>query len=424
MMQSPQPHIVLRTTVILEKETRGGQGNHQILLERLSDLANDSLPALFNDSFSAVIPDNEIWRMDRLTLEVDINDLSELEETIKLRLPGLIKAAVRKTSSKSENTKLRLPAETLGNTDLILHYLKTGTLSWNSPHTTSIMDVHEAFDKSLVANPTFVRQLQHLFLSNEKALERFLLYFETPQQWQLYEAIRKTIPEKKGADYPDGLQRYGKMQKRSPATVKDYWRQLLKSVSHKEISGMPDNPEAFDIGEKSEEREEGQSETKDRAIYLNHAGLIFLHPFIARFLESLELVREKAILRPDKAACVLHSLVTGTPPESEWQLVLSKVLLGLSMDTPLKLEPVSKNQLESGTEMIQAAIGHWSALGNVSIKGFRESFLQRPGRLTPIKEGWLLELEKAPYDMLMGQLPWQMSYIQLPWMKTCIRMNI
>ncbi len=423
-MQRPQPHIVLSSTIILEKETWGGQGNHQMLLERLSDLANDSLPALFNDSFSAVIPDNEIWRLDRLALEVDINDLSELEETIKLRLPGLIKAAVWETSSKSENTKLRLPAETLGNKDLILHYLKTGTLSWNSPHTTSMMDVHEAFDKSLVADPTFVQQLRHLFLSNEKALERFLLYFEKPQHWQLYEAIGKTIPGKKRADYPDWMQRYGKMQNRSPATVKDYWRQLLKSASLKEISGMLDNHEAFDIGEKSEEREEGQSETKDRAIYLDHAGLIFLHPFIARFLESLELVREKEILRPDKAACVLHSLVTGTPPESEWQLVLSKVLLGLSMDTPLILEPVSKNHLESGTEMIQAAIGHWSALGNTSIKGFRESFLQRPGRLTPIKEGWLLELEKAPYDMLMGQLPWQMSYIQLPWMKTCIRMNI
>src|SRR5680860_274003 len=120
-MQRPQPHIVLSSTIILERETGGGQGNHQMLLERLSDLANDSLPALFNDSFSAEIPDNEIWRMDRLAVEIDVNDLSELEKTIKLRLPGLIKAAVRKTSSKSENTKLRLPAETLGNKDLILH---------------------------------------------------------------------------------------------------------------------------------------------------------------------------------------------------------------------------------------------------------------------------------------------------------------
>ncbi len=424
MMQRPQPHIVLSSTIILEKETRGGQGNHQMLLERLSDLANDSLPALFNDSFSAVIPENEIWRMDRLVLEVDVNDLSELEETIRLRLPDLIKTAVRKNSSKSENTKLRFPVETLGAQDLILHYLKTGTLSWNSPHTIAITDVHEAFDKNLVADPTFVQQLRQLFLSNEKALERFLLNFEKPQHWQFYEAIRKTFPGKKLADYPDGLQRYGKIQERSTATVKSYWRQLLNSGSLKEISGILDNPEEFVSGEKSEEIEEGQSETKDRAIYLDHAGLIFLHPFIARFLESLELVRENGIFRPDKAACVLHSLVTGAPPESEWQLVLSKVLLGLSIDTPLKLEPVSMNQLESGTEMIQAAIGHWSALGNISIKGFRESFLQRPGRLTPIKEGWLLELEKAPFDMLMGQLPWQMSYIQLPWMKACIRMNI
>src|SRR5680860_358850 len=423
-MQRPQPHIVLSSTIILEKETRGGQGNHQMLLERLSDLAHDSLPALFDDSFSAVIPKNEIWRMDRLALEVDVNDLSELEETIKLQLPDLIKAAVRKTSTKSVNTKLRLPSETLGTKGFILHYLKTGTLSWNSPHTISIMDVHEAFEKSLVADLTFVQQLRQLFLSNEKALERFLLYFEKPQYWQFYEAIRKAFPGKKLPDYPDWLKRNGKIQERSAATVKSYWRQLLNSGSLKEISRIPDGSEVFDTREKSEEIEEGQLETKDRAIYLDHAGLIFLHPFIARFLESLELVRENGILRPDKAACVLHSLVTGATPESEWQLVLSKVLLGLSIDTPLKLEPVSKNQLKSGTEMIQAAIGHWSALGNISITGFRESFLQRPGRLTPIKEGWLLELEKAPYDMLMDQLPWQMSYIHLPWMKACIRMNI
>ncbi len=423
-MQRPQPHIVLSTKIILEKEARGGQGNHQMLLERLSDLAHDSLPALFDENFNAVIPENEIWRLNRLALEIEVSDLSQLEETIRNQLPNLIKTTVTKTASRSVYTKSRLIAETLGDKDVILHYLKTGTLSWNSSHSISIMDVHEAFEKSLVADLSFVQQLRRLFLSNEKALERFLLYFEKQQYWQFYEAMRKAFPGKKLPDYPYGLHQYGKIEGSSPATIKSYWRQLLNNGSPEEIMGIPDNPEEFDTKAKSEEIWEGQSETKDRAIYLDHAGLIFLHPFIVRFLESLELVREHGILRPDKAACVLHSLVTGAPPESEWQLVLSKVLLGLSIDTPLKLEPLTKKQLKSGTEMIQAAIGHWTALGHTSITGFRESFLQRPGRLTPINEGWLLELEKAPYDMLMDQLPWQMSYIQLPWMKTCIRMNI
>ncbi len=424
-MRTEQRHIVRRSTIILEKETRDKKGDHQLLLERLSNLANNELPDLFEDSFGTIVPENETWRLNQLLLEVDINKLSELEETIRLQLPNLIKAAVRKTWSKSENSKLLEPGQPLGSKDILLHYLKTGTLTWNSPHTISIKDIHEVFDKGLVADTTLVKQLRQLFICNEKALERFLLYFEKSHYWQFYIAVRKSFHEKKPSNYADWLHQYEKIQERSTTTTaKGYWQQILNGGALQEILNMPDAPEKSDIEKKSKEIDKEQLETEDQVIYLDHAGLVLLHPFITRFLESQELIRENEVLKPDRASCVLHSLVTGASPVAEWQLVLPKVLLGVSIDTPLKLEPVSKQQLEAGAEMLQAAIDHWSALGSISITSFRESFLQRPGRLTHFKEGWILDLEQAPYDMLMDRLPWQMNYIQLPWMKSCIRMNI
>ena len=63
-------------------------------------------------------------------------------------------------------------------------------------------------------------------------------------------------------------------------------------------------------------------------------------------------------------------------------------------------------------------IEQWRILKKTSVDGFRESFLQREGRLSLQENGWSLKVARASYDVLLDQLPWGISVVLLPWMKS------
>jgi len=67
--------------------------------------------------------------------------------------------------------------------------------------------------------------------------------------------------------------------------------------------------------------------------------------------------------------------------------------------------------------LLQSAITHWTALRNTSITGFRNSFLDRPGLLRKEDNGWRLQVERQPFDLLLEHLPWSISVVKLPWME-------
>jgi len=159
---------------------------------------------------------------------------------------------------------------------------------------------------------------------------------------------------------------------------------------------------------------------------VHHAGLILLHPFLPRFFESTAV---KNAGRPElssdalpRAAALLHWLATGEDEARELDSDFIKVLLGLRLESQL---PVSEGLLaatdrEEVDALLSAVIGHWSALKRTSVKGLRGSFLQRRGLLREQDQGFRLQVEPAPFDMLLGQLPWGIGTVKLPWMKKAI----
>lgn len=156
---------------------------------------------------------------------------------------------------------------------------------------------------------------------------------------------------------------------------------------------------------------------------VHHAGLVLLHPFLPRFFESTSV---KQAATPDlpidqlpRAAALLHLLATGEHEVFELEIDFIKILLGLTLDAQL---PVSGGLLvasdhEEVEALLSAAIEHWHVLRSTSIQGLRASFLQRPGLLREDEQGFRLQIEAAPFDMLLGQLPWGIATIKLPWMK-------
>lgn len=155
------------------------------------------------------------------------------------------------------------------------------------------------------------------------------------------------------------------------------------------------------------------------------AGLVLLHPWLPRLFAALGWVAERhppgepfPWARLPQALALLHWLATGRDEPLEFELGSAKLLLGLAPDTPL---PVAGGLLDDavrreGQALLEAVVGHWSALGQTSVDGFRVAFLQRAGLLQGEDDHWLLRPHSEAYDLLLSCLPWGIGLIRLPWM--------
>jgi hypothetical protein len=102
----------------------------------------------------------------------------------------------------------------------------------------------------------------------------------------------------------------------------------------------------------------------------------------------------------------------------EYNLVLNKLLCGLSKAKPIEKEIVlTDEQKNMADQLIGAVIKHWGALGETSAAGLQETFLQRGGQLFSFDNKSELRVERKAYDKLLSKLPWSLSPIKLPWMK-------
>lgn len=158
----------------------------------------------------------------------------------------------------------------------------------------------------------------------------------------------------------------------------------------------------------------------DEGTYVRSAGIVLLRPFIARFFEQTKLTEQDRF--GDEAArhrgvLLLHTLATGECSGAEVDLVLQKILCGVSWDDPVESEwtLMAEEQTECD-DLLQSAIEHWSILGATSVAAFRETFLERPGHIARTPVGFLLRVERRGVDVLVDQLPWVFTPVSYPWM--------
>ncbi len=154
------------------------------------------------------------------------------------------------------------------------------------------------------------------------------------------------------------------------------------------------------------------------------AGLVLLHPYLPRCFNALGLYPTgqrgpiAEALWP-RAATVLHWLAMGDATEPlECDLGLIKLLLGRGEHDALShgLPTLLPHERDEAAALLQAVLGHWSALKGTSVEGLRQSFLQRPAWIEPLDRAWQLRVQPAAFDVLLGSLPWGLSMVKLPWM--------
>lgn len=159
-------------------------------------------------------------------------------------------------------------------------------------------------------------------------------------------------------------------------------------------------------------------------IYTPTAGLVLLGGYVQRAFAALQLTAHSKFVDEAAQARAVHCLeylAWGTTESAEPDWVLSKMLCGVPLAQPLPpcdaLDTATRELLDS---LLRAVIEHWKTVGNTSLAGLRQSFLQRAGRLTrkesDLDDQWQLTVEPRAFDMLLDRLPWSYSTIKLPWM--------
>lgn len=181
------------------------------------------------------------------------------------------------------------------------------------------------------------------------------------------------------------------------------------------VKNHPEN-KSFEMKRQKNNKEEIFQDS----IYIQNAGMVLLHPFLTALFENLNLVKDKAFIsinHRNQAIELLEFMVWGENKHSENFFPLNKILCGISPADLWVGEVEIPNSLKNeGEELLAEVIRHWEVLKNTGIDGLRETFLQRPGKLSHNQNGWKLIVEQKTVDILVGSLPWGLGVIKMPWM--------
>ncbi len=192
-------------------------------------------------------------------------------------------------------------------------------------------------------------------------------------------------------------------------------------------SHASDNAETENTSVSSENSESPEKAHGLKEWYLQHAGIILLHPFLAQFFGNTGLVKNGKFRDAEAKTAAVHLLnylVTGECGMPEYALLLPKVLCGIPLEMPVPAEvDLEEDWLNEADHLLEAVVEQWEALGSVSAGSLREGFLERPGKLTHTGNGWLLQVEQQTLDVLLDRLPWGLSVIKLPWMKEMMKVE-
>jgi len=134
-------------------------------------------------------------------------------------------------------------------------------------------------------------------------------------------------------------------------------------------------------------------------IAVKNAGLVLLNNFLPMLFERTGLTKEHQFVDTEaqvKAAHYLYYVATGKTHATDASLQLNKVLCGLPLTQQISQDaiiPEVHKQVIVG--MIHATMGHWRAIGDCSVHGFREVWLMRDGILTENDERWELRVKSV-----------------------------
>jgi hypothetical protein len=162
-------------------------------------------------------------------------------------------------------------------------------------------------------------------------------------------------------------------------------------------------------------------------LYIDNAGLVILWAFLRSFFFRLDLLAEKDfkdVYAQQRAVALLQHLVTGRVNFQEYELPLNKVLCGMRLDSVFELEnPLTDAEIQECDIFLTAVIQQAPILRNMTVDGFRSTFLRRKGSVGRRDGMWLVQVERETYDLVLDRFPWTWEWLKLPWMEAPLRVE-
>lgn len=247
--------------------------------------------------------------------------------------------------------------------------------------------------------------------------------------------ILEKIYKREGLDWPRDpikmVEALLEIWKRGPYILVNYEQILAKVIDTRPLGGLIKKTSGIEretleeiklAGEvKKEEIPESEGVEEGDMIQVQNAGLSLLWPFLGRYFKRLNMIEDNDFRDEEtrmRGVQLTQYLVTGRTEISEESLALNKILCGAPLEMTIDREfEISEEEVVLSESLIKGAIQNWEKMKGTRVQTFRETFLQREGRLRKEENYWELRVEEKSYDMLLTTLPWNLGIIKLAWMK-------
>lgn len=208
------------------------------------------------------------------------------------------------------------------------------------------------------------------------------------------------------------------------AYIDQAWHTPQQATALAESTAVPDDGNVPAKGASSPGTRRHADEISEESVVAQvpDAGLVLLANFLPSFLSAAGLRTDDGeLIKHERLPMLLHVVASGAQEAEEWELLLPKILCGLSPEDgcDVRIE-LRENEEKEIVALLQSVLSHWGALKNTGPDGLRGAFLTRTGRLREKDEHWLLDIPAEAQDILLRQLPWTYSFIRLPWMRRSI----
>ena len=165
----------------------------------------------------------------------------------------------------------------------------------------------------------------------------------------------------------------------------------------------------------------------ESGLHIDNAGAVLAGAFLPRLFSMLNLIQDGKFIHPgaaDRAVHLVQFMVTGASSTPEYDLILNKILCGISTSIPVSAGiEITEQEQTLIEQMLTSMIQHWKVLGSTSISGLRETFFQRQGWLILEEDCWRLKVKEQTFDLLLDRLPWSISLIKHGWMDKPLRVS-
>ncbi len=386
-------------------------------------------------------------RADSISIDLVFNTRSDFEEQFTSRLLGRLGNVIAKelessTIQSEDADQVKFERNTAVNKhwQIFLHFLQTGSYPWYASIDDSWLDEKDILsaieEEGIGWKTTFFQLLQ----TDSVTFHRLILQFSSQF---VAELINKYLGWHVKWPVPT-VKSYAATIGDDSGVVRVFFLAVLKylsefsneSVVEQDIDAILVRTEE-NILENSTtyaavpevlsplQKREGLVSKKEKdavdGIYIRHAGLVLLHPFLQYFFKEFDLFVDaqfKDKTAQQTAVHLLHYLATGGEQAVEADQIMEKYLCGMYVYEPMdRFIALSDEMKKECTQVLEAVVKHWKVLKNTSPDGLREAFLNRNGKLNLGGDREHLMVEGSALDILLDQLPWNYAMISLPWLK-------